>query len=149
MSLDLKGLYANSPVASVACVLIGIANGAWGTLGAVYGARIGISTPEIALMMSLVVVAGAAMQLPVGRVSDKTDRRFVLAAASLGSAVFALLVFVATPRSGVFVIAMTACYGALAYTLYSSPSPTPTTTPVRRILSRSRVACCCSTASGP
>ncbi|HEV2900277.1 MAG TPA: MFS transporter [Pseudaminobacter sp.] len=119
VSLDLKGLYANSPVASVACVLIGIANGAWGTLGAVYGARIGISTPEIALMMSLVVVAGAAMQLPVGRVSDKTDRRFVLAAASLGSAVFALLVFVATPRSGVFVIAMTACYGALAYTLYS------------------------------
>ena len=119
VSLDLKGLYANSPVASVACVLIGVANGAWGTLGAVYGARIGISTAEIALMMSLVVVAGAAMQLPVGRVSDKTDRRFVLAAASLGSAVFGLLVFVATPRSGVLVIAMTACYGALAYTLYS------------------------------
>jgi MFS family permease len=119
VSLDLKRLYANSPVASVACVLIGIANGAWGTLGAVYGARIGISTAEIALMMSLVVVAGAAMQLPVGRVSDKTDRRFVLAAASLGSAVFGLLVFVATPRSGAFVIAMTACYGALAYTLYS------------------------------
>lgn len=119
VSLDLKRLYANSPVASVACVLIGIANGAWGTLGAVYGARIGISTAEIALMMSLVVVAGAAMQLPVGRVSDRTDRRFVLAAASLGSAVFGLLVFVATPRSGAFVIAMTACYGALAYTLYS------------------------------
>ncbi|NGO51927.1 MFS transporter [Allomesorhizobium camelthorni] len=119
VSLDLKGLYANSPVASVACVLIGIANGAWGTLGAVYGARIGISTAEIALMMSLVVVAGAAMQLPVGRVSDKTDRRFVLAAASLGSAMFGLMVFVATPRSGAFVIAMTACYGALAYTLYS------------------------------
>jgi MFS family permease len=119
VSLDLKGLYANSPVASVACLLIGVANGAWGTLGAVYGARIGISTPEIALMMSLVVVAGAAMQLPVGRVSDKTDRRFVLAAASLGSAVFGLVIFLAAPRSGAFVIAMTACYGALAYTLYS------------------------------
>lgn len=119
VALDIKGLYANSPVASVACVLIGIANGAWGTLGAVYGARIGISTAEIALMMSLVVVAGAAMQLPVGRVSDKTDRRFVLAAASLGSAVFGLLIFLASPRSGAFVIAMTACYGALAYTLYS------------------------------
>ncbi len=119
VALDIKGLYANSPVASVACALIGIANGAWGTLGAVYGARIGISTPEIALMMSLVVVAGAAMQLPVGRVSDKTDRRFVLAAASLGAALFALMIFLATPRSGAFVIAMTACYGALAYTLYS------------------------------
>jgi MFS family permease len=119
VSLDLKGLYANSPVAFVGCLLIGVANGAWGTLGAVYGARIGISTAKIALMMSLVVVAGAAMQMPAGRISDKTDRRYVLAGASLGSALFALLIFVATPRSGAFVIAMAACYGALAYTLYS------------------------------
>lgn len=119
VKLDVAGLYANSPVSSVACVLIGVANGAWGTLGAVYGARIGITTAEIALMMSLVVVAGAALQLPVGRVSDRTDRRYVLAAAALGAALFGLLVFVATPRSGAIVIAMTACYGALAYTLYS------------------------------
>src|SRR5262249_30034674 len=84
-SLDLKGLYANSPVSLVGCFLIGIANGAWGTLGAVYGARIGISTPEIALMMSIVVVAGAVMQLPAGRISDLTDRRYVLAAAAVGA----------------------------------------------------------------
>ncbi|HET9538158.1 MAG: MFS transporter [Mesorhizobium sp.] len=119
VSLDLRGLYANSPVAFVGCVLIGVANGAWGTLGAVYGARIGISTAEIALMMSLVVVAGAAMQMPVGRISDKTDRRYVLATASLGTAFFGLLIFFVTPRTGTFVIAMTAAYGALAYTLYS------------------------------
>ena len=119
VSLDIKGLYANSPVASAGCLLTGVANGAWGTLGAVYGARIGITTAEIALMMSLVVVAGAAMQLPVGRVSDKTDRRYVLVAAALGAAFFALLIFLVAPRSGAIVIAMTACYGALAYTLYS------------------------------
>jgi MFS family permease len=119
VSLDLRQLYANSPVAFIGCMLIGVANGAWGTLGAVYGARIGISTAEIALMMSLVVVAGAAMQMPVGRVSDKTDRRYVLAAASLGSALIGLMIFLATPRSGTAVIAMTAGYGALAYTLYS------------------------------
>ena len=70
-------------------------------------------------MMSLVVVAGAAMQMPVGRISDKTDRRYVLATASLGTAFFGLLIFFVTPRTGTFVIAMTAAYGALAYTLYS------------------------------
>lgn len=119
VKLDVKGLYANSPVSLVACFLIGVANGAWGTLGAVYGARIGISTFEIALMMSLVVVAGAAMQLPVGRLSDRTDRRFVLAGAALGSGLFGLAIFLFTPRDGIAVIAMTAAYGALAYTLYS------------------------------
>lgn len=119
VSLDIKGLYANSPVASVACFLIGVANGDWGTLGAVYGARIGISTPEIALMMSLVVVAGAALQIPIGKISDRTDRRYVLIGASLASAIAAVLIFFVAPRSGTFVIAMTASYGAFAYTLYS------------------------------
>ncbi|MCC6203660.1 MAG: MFS transporter [Hyphomicrobiales bacterium] len=117
--LDLAGLYATSPVSFVACLLIGVANGAWGTLGAVYGAQIGISTAEIALMMSLVVVAGAALQMPVGRLSDRTDRRYVLIGAAAAAAVVGIVIFLFTPRSGAFVIAMTAAYGAFAYTLYS------------------------------
>lgn len=119
VSLDLKRLYANSPVSALACLLVGVANGAWGTLGAVYGARIGVSTAEIALMMSLVVIAGAFMQLPAGRLSDRTDRRYVLAAASLGGTIVAVLIFLVQPRSGIFVLIMTAAYGAFAYTLYS------------------------------
>jgi MFS family permease len=119
VSLDIRGLFANSPVSVVGCLLIGIANGAWGTLGAVYGARIGISTPTIALMMSLVVVAGAAMQMPVGRISDMTDRRNVLAGAAFLTALIGVLIFIIQPRSDIFVLLMTACYGALAYTLYS------------------------------
>lgn len=117
--LDLAGLYANSPVAALGCLLIGIANGAWGTLGAVYGARAGISSFEIASMMSIVVIAGALAQLPAGRVSDRTDRRYVLSGAAFGAALIALALFVAAPRSGAVIIALTAGYGALAYTLYS------------------------------
>ena len=82
VSLDIKGALLHISVSAGACLLIGIANGAWGTLGAVC-ARIGISTAEIALMMSLVVIAGAAMQMPAGRLSDMTDRRYVLVGASL------------------------------------------------------------------
>jgi MFS family permease len=119
VSLDIRELYANSPVSVAACLLVGIANGAWGTLGAVYGAQIGVSTATIALMMSLTVVAGAAMQMPVGRISDMTDRRNVLAGAALITAVIGVLIFLLQPRSDVFVLVMTACYGALAYTLYS------------------------------
>ncbi|HTV69534.1 MAG TPA: MFS transporter [Rhizobiaceae bacterium] len=119
VSLDLKGLYRNSPVSFAACFLIGIANGAWGTLGAVYGARVGISTAEIALMMSLVVVAGAVTQMPVGRVSDTTDRRYVLAGAAFIAAAIGVLIFLVAPRSAVFILMLTAAYGALAYTLYS------------------------------
>jgi MFS family permease len=119
VSLDLRGLYANSPVAFVGVFLVGIANGAWGTLGAVYGARIGISTFDIALMMSLVMIAGAVTQMPAGRISDRTDRRYVLAAAALGCALIGVAIFLVAPRDPTTVIIMTAAYGALAYILYS------------------------------
>lgn len=119
VKLDLKGLYANSPISFVGCFLIGVANGAWGTLGAVYGAEIGISTFEIAVMMSMAVIAGAAAQMPVGRLSDRTDRRFVLAGAALAAALIGLAVYAMAPRMGWVVIIMTGLYGLLAYTLYS------------------------------
>ncbi len=119
VALDLKGLYATSPLALIGCFLIGIASGAWGALGAVYGARIGIGNAGIALMTSVVVLAGAVLQFPVGRLSDITDRRYVLAVGAVGAAAFALLVFVLQPRSAALVIVTMAAYGALANTLYS------------------------------
>ena len=119
VKLDLKGLYVNSPVSAVGCLLICVANGAWGTLGAAYGARIGIPTAAIALMMSLVVIAGAAMQLPAGRISDRTDRRYVLAGAGFCAALFALVIFIFRPQSATLVLVFAACYGGFAYTLYS------------------------------
>ncbi|ENR04445.1 hypothetical protein C090_00478 [Brucella melitensis F8/01-155] len=118
VQLDLKVLYRNSPAAFVGCILIGIANGAWGTLGAVFGAKSGISTTEIALMVSVTIAAGALMQIPVGRISDLVDRRFVLASVASLAALVGLTIFSLAPESGTVIIAMTGCYGALAYALY-------------------------------
>jgi MFS family permease len=117
--LDLKALYRNSPVASVACFLIGIANGAWGTLGPVYGVRAGISPAQIAIMMSVTVVAGAILQLPLGRLSDRMDRRYVLATAGFLAALVALVTFVLQPGDALMITVLTGLYGAFAYTLYS------------------------------
>ena len=72
-----------------------------------------------ALMTSVVVVGGAVLQLPAGRLSDVIDRRYVLAVAAAGATAFALLVFVLQPRSPALVIVTTAAYGALANALYS------------------------------
>ncbi len=118
VQLDLKALYRNSPAAFVGCILIGIANGAWGTLGAVFGAKSGISTTEIAFMVSVTIAAGALMQIPVGRISDLVDRRFVLAGVASLAALVGLTAFIAAPKSGTVIIIMTGFYGALAYALY-------------------------------
>lgn len=119
VKLDIAALWRNSPMAAVGCFLIGIANGCFGTLGAVYGSRIGLSTSMVGIMMSIAVVAGALIQLPVGRLSDVMDRRYVLAgAAALGAGAGALLIVI-RPAEPWQVLALIAFYGAMAYALYS------------------------------
>ncbi len=117
--LDLRAIWKNSPVAAAACFLIGIANGCFGTLGAVYGSQIGMSPGTVAAMMSVAVLAGAVIQLPVGRISDLTDRRYVLAAAAAGASLVGLVLLLLQPQSSFVILPLVALYGALAYSLYS------------------------------
>lgn len=118
VTLDLPKLYRNSPVSCVGILLIGIANGAYGTLGAVFGSRAGLSGGTIAIMLSATILAGALMQFPAGRLSDTTDRRYVLAALSGFSALAALLLVLLQPLSPTVLIALVVMYGATANALY-------------------------------
>lgn len=86
VSLNLRGLWDNSPIAFVAVAMVGVSNAAFGTLAAVYAARIGLELSDIALFASIPILAGALSQIPVGIASDKLDRRLVL----IAIAVFAL-----------------------------------------------------------
>jgi MFS family permease len=118
VQLDLKKLYANSPVAFVSVILIGIANGAWGTLGAVFGSMSGIDKTTIALMVSFTIAGGALMQIPVGRFSDRIDRRYVMASVAGSAALIGFLIFAIAPNNGTLILIMTALYGSLAYAIY-------------------------------
>ncbi|MBX4957885.1 MFS transporter [Rhizobium lentis] len=116
--LDLPALYRNSPVSCLGILLVGIANGAYGTLAPVFGAGAGLSDTSIAVMMSATIFAGALMQLPAGRLSDRIDRRYVLAALSAIAALAGLLIFLLHPTSPALLIGLVVLYGAVANTLY-------------------------------
>ena len=76
--LRLGRLYAMSPVGVVGGFFVGLANGAFGGLGVVFARDVGLSITGIALFMSASLVGGAVAQLPLGRLSDRTDRRKVM-----------------------------------------------------------------------
>jgi MFS family permease len=116
--LDLAALYQNSPVSFFGILLVGIANGAWGTLGAVFGAKAGLSSGDIALMMTITIFAGAAMQLPAGRMSDRMDRRYVLAILSGIAGLAGLQMFVLEPVNVITMLILVGVYGAAANALY-------------------------------
>ncbi|MBN9668844.1 MFS transporter [Roseibium aggregatum] len=116
--LNPKKLWDNSPIAVVAVFMVGVSNGSFGTLGAVYGRRIGLDVPDIAIMMSLALLAGALIQIPVGMLSDRLDRRLVLvglalAAMSLGSS---LSLF--GGGNAVATVALIAGFGGVVYSMY-------------------------------
>lgn len=121
--LQLGRLYENSPVAVAGCLVAGFASGAFSGLGVVYALELGLSVGAVAVFMSAAVVGGALLQLPVGRLSDRLDRRLVLAggcaaSAALGS-VLALLPswFDGRPGAGLLAGAGFA-YGAAIFTIY-------------------------------
>jgi MFS family permease len=118
VSLDLKGLWRNSPVAVFAVFMVGISNASFGTLAAVYGDRIGLSIATIALFASVPILAGALAQIPVGILSDRVDRRRVL----IGVAAIALsadIAFIALrPESVGINLALASLFGAAIYSMY-------------------------------
>lgn len=116
--LDLPALYRNSPVSFIGILLIGTANGAFGTLGAVFGAEAGMSQSAVAVMMSVTIFAGAVMQMPAGRLSDRMDRRYVLIVLSGLAALAGLVVVIARPEDATLLIVMIGIYGATANALY-------------------------------
>ena len=118
IKLDLPALYRNSPVSFFGILLVGIANGAFGTLGAVFGTKAGLGQGEIALMMSATIFAGAVMQLPAGKLSDMMDRRYVLIVLAGLAALSGLFVVILEPGNVTVLIIMISIYGATANALY-------------------------------
>ncbi|MFT6676445.1 MAG: MFS family permease [Sulfitobacter sp.] len=118
VSLNLRGLWRNSPIAFVAVLMVGISNAAFGTLAAVYAARVGLTLSDVALFASVPILAGAAAQIPVGIASDRFDRRVILVViATIALMADMLFVFGGFSHPTVLRI-MAGLFGATVYAMY-------------------------------
>lgn len=118
VKLDIRALWRNSPVAVFAVFMVGISNASFGTLAAVYGARIGLEISSIALFASIPILIGAVSQIPIGILSDRLDRRKVLigvaAVALAADAVFVL----AAPQGQLTNLALAGLFGGAIFAMY-------------------------------
>lgn len=76
--MSFRKIYKISPVGVVGCMVSGVMVGAIYSLGAIYAHQVGLDLKLTSLFMFFVIIGGMLAQLPVGRVSDRMDRRFVL-----------------------------------------------------------------------
>ncbi len=72
----------------------GCVSGSFYGLGPVFGLQAGLSVVQISMMMALGIAGGAVMQLPLGKLSDRIDRRRVMLGTMALGAVMAATIFI-------------------------------------------------------
>lgn len=81
--LSAKELFKISPLAVVGCVCSGLVLGGFYGMGAIYAKLIQFDQWGVSVFLSSMVVGGFLLQFPIGRISDKLDRRTVMAVCML------------------------------------------------------------------
>ena len=92
--LSLKELYYKSPMAFIGSLSIGMVYSALFGLLAVFGAKIGLSVFQISILVFVNMFFGAIFQYPVGKISDRYDRRTILFALNLIAIISLILTFI-------------------------------------------------------
>ena len=118
VSLDLPSLWRNSPISFFAVFMIGVANSAFGTLAAVYAARMEFKLGDVALFASIPIIAAAALQIPVGIISDRFDRRIVLIVIVLIALLSDILFLFGGMPDPFSQLGLSAIFGAMVYSMY-------------------------------
>ena len=113
-------LYRNSPLGVVAVSVSGMISSIIFSMGPVYARLSGLGNTGIATFMAVSILAAVLTQYPVGRLSDRTDRRTVIAAVCTLATIVAgsLVAFGAEMPRALFLL-LTACFSGFALTLYS------------------------------
>ena len=116
--MKIRKLFAISPVGVFGTVCAGMANSSLNGMGAVFAKEVGLSVAEVSAFMATAILGGMVLQFPIGRLSDKFDRRTVLMIASLGTGLAAFAVIWATNQSTGILIFTAAIYGGFCFTIY-------------------------------
>jgi MFS family permease len=116
--LGLRFLYENSPAAVAGAFGSGVVVGAFWGLAPVFAQQVGMDTAGVAAFMSATILGGAALQLPIGHLSDRGDRRRVLAWVGLCAALCALGTAAIVDAGTGWLLAATFLFGGLAFSVY-------------------------------
>lgn len=117
--LRLPYLYRLSPVAFVSALAVGLANGAFWSLGPLFAIKQGGSVQDATLFMSTAVLGGAALQWPLGRLSDRIDRRKVIVGSASCAAVAALAIAIFSHGFDMSDLIFVALFGGFAMPVYA------------------------------
>ncbi len=116
--LALATLYRTAPAAASGALLSGLAMGGFWGLGALYATRLGLDVSAVATLVFLTIIGGAVMQWPIGRLSDRGDRRTAMALISVLATVVAIVLALVGGDNRQLLYGLFFLYGGLVFTVY-------------------------------
>lgn len=119
--LPLKELYRISPLGVVGCFGAGIMSGSIYGMGPIYGHEIGLTIFQVSLFMGAAILGGLILQWPIGRLSDRFDRRTVLLFVLIAvAAAFAAMYLMSAAGIGsiLLLLGMPVLFGGAMSTIY-------------------------------
>lgn len=118
VTLGMRRLYRIAPAAALGCAASGMVNTAVLNLTPVYGARLGLPVPAITVLMAALQVGSLVLQWPLGWLSDRMDRRYVIVGCSAAVALLSAVLALAGGASAGLLYGLFAIWGGFGLSIY-------------------------------
>ena len=103
--MSLRELFTISPLGFVGIMVIGGVYSAMFGMSAVFDSQAGLTIPQLSFFVSMFYIGGLLLQYPIGWISDRTDRRFLILVVCALAGLASLLPIVVGPTYMMFLIA--------------------------------------------
>lgn len=118
--IEVRNLFAAAPSAVVGSFVVGLVNGPVIAITPVFGVGIGLSREQAAALLFALQAGSLVMQWPLGWLSDRADRRYVIAGLAAGTSLVSILILMASAQGAQQTIIWSfAAWGGLALCIYS------------------------------
>lgn len=117
--LNLAQLYRVSPLGTVGAFATGMSQGALFGMGAVFARGYDLSVAQVSFFMAALIVGGALLQWPIGRLSDRIDRRKVITWVGLAVVLVAAVAVPVARMSNTGLVVMGVLFGGTVLPMYS------------------------------
>jgi len=114
-----RDLYRNSPLGVVAVTISGMISSTIFAMGPVYARLSGLGTSGVATFMAVSILSAVLTQYPVGRLSDRMDRRTVIAIVCTIATLVAVSIVVFNDMPHGLFLVFAALFSGFVLTLYS------------------------------
>ena len=117
--LDLRELWQTSPLGVLGSFGAGVVNASFFSLAPLFAVSLGFGIEGTSTFMASVIFGGLLLQFPVGRLSDRIDRRIVLTMVTLATAASCVGIVLVFEWDPTWIYVPAVIYGGLSFTVYS------------------------------